>query len=113
MYHSIITGIGHYVPDNVVTNSDIEKLMDTTNEWIIERTGIKERRHVRKDSDDSPSTMGTKAAHVAIERAGSISVNRTSLSPGNAQAQNYTRHRRKFWGSSYGFGRPHRYSVQA
>ncbi len=70
MYHSIITGIGHYVPDNVVTNSDIEKLMDTTNEWIIERTGIKERRHVRKDSDDSPSTMGTKAAHVAIERAG-------------------------------------------
>lgn len=70
MYHSVITGIGHYVPDNVVTNSDLEKIMDTTSDWIIERTGIEERRHVRKGGDDSPSSMGTKAARIAIDKAG-------------------------------------------
>ena len=70
MYNSIIAGVGHYVPDNVVTNQDLEKLMDTTNEWIIERTGILERRFVKPGSDDTPSSMGTKAAKIAIERAG-------------------------------------------
>ena len=70
MYRSVIKGVGHYVPDNVVTNAQLEKLMDTSNEWIIERTGIEERRHVAKGSDDTPSTMGTKAAKMALERAG-------------------------------------------
>ena len=70
MYRSIITGIGHYVPDNIVTNRDLEELMDTTNEWIVERTGIEERRHVKKGTDDTPSTMGTKAAKLAISNAG-------------------------------------------
>lgn len=70
MYKSRIAGVGHYVPDNVVTNQDLEKLMDTSNEWIIERTGIEERRFVKPGSDDTPSTMGTKAARVAMERAG-------------------------------------------
>lgn len=70
MYKSRIAGVGHYVPDNVVTNQDLEKLMDTSNEWIIERTGIEERRFVKPGSDDTPSTMGTKAAKVAMERAG-------------------------------------------
>ena len=45
MYKSVIKGIGHYVPDNVVTNDDLAKVMDTNDEWITERTGIKERRH--------------------------------------------------------------------
>ncbi|MEL6558187.1 MAG: beta-ketoacyl-ACP synthase III [Bacteroidota bacterium] len=70
MYNSKIVGVGHYVPDNVVTNKDLEKLMDTSDEWIVERTGIRERRFVEKGSGDAPSTMGTKAAKIAIERAG-------------------------------------------
>lgn len=70
MYNSKIVGVGHYVPDNVVTNKDLEKLMDTSDAWIVERTGIRERRYVEKGSGDAPSTMGTKAAKVALERAG-------------------------------------------
>ncbi len=70
MYTSKIAGIGHYVPDNVVTNKDLEKFMETSDEWIQERTGIKERRWIDPKSDDMPSTMGTKAAKKAIENAG-------------------------------------------
>lgn len=70
MKRSKIAGIGYYVPDNVVTNTDLEKLMETTNDWIIERTGIKERRFADKAKGETPSTMGTKAALQAIERAG-------------------------------------------
>ena len=40
-----IAGIGHYVPERVVTNAELEKVMDTSDEWIQERTGIKERRY--------------------------------------------------------------------
>ena len=69
MYNSKIIGLGHYVPDNVVSNDDLSKLMDTNDEWIQERTGIKERRHVTKGVDTT-TTMGVKAAKVAIERAG-------------------------------------------
>lgn len=70
MRASRIAGIGHYVPDNVVTNKDLEKLIDTSDEWIQERTGIRERRYVAPGSDEAPSTMGTKAAHMAIKNAG-------------------------------------------
>lgn len=70
MYSSKIAGIGHYVPENVVTNDDLSKIMDTNDDWITERTGIKERRWIDPKSGDTPSTMGTKAARVAIERAG-------------------------------------------
>ncbi|MDH5609624.1 MAG: ketoacyl-ACP synthase III [Cyclobacteriaceae bacterium] len=70
MYTSRIAGIGHYVPDNVVTNQDLLQFMETTNEWIVERTGIEERRWVVPGSDDRPSTMGTKAAQIAIKNAG-------------------------------------------
>ena len=70
MYSSKIAGIGHYVPENVVTNDDLSKIMDTNDEWITERTGIKERRWIDPKTDDTPSTMGTKAARIAIERAG-------------------------------------------
>ena len=44
MYNSKITGMGHYVPENIVTNYDLSQLMDTTDEWIQERTGINQRR---------------------------------------------------------------------
>ncbi len=70
MYNSKIIGLGHYVPDNVVTNDDLSKMMDTNDEWIQERTGIKERRWAIAGSDDTTSGMGVKAAKIAIERAG-------------------------------------------
>lgn len=69
MYTSRITGTGHYVPDNIVTNDDLSKWMDTSDEWIQERTGIKERRWIDPATDDMPSTMGTKAARIAIKNA--------------------------------------------
>ena len=68
MYTSRIKGLGFYVPDNVVTNDDLSKLMDTSDEWIQERTGIKERRHALKGSDTTTS-MGVKASLKAIEAA--------------------------------------------
>lgn len=70
MYNSKIIGLGKYVPDNVVTNDDLSKLMDTNDEWIQERTGIKERRWIEKGSGDSSAVMGAKAAKIAIERSG-------------------------------------------
>ena len=70
MYNSRIIGMGKYLPDNVVTNDDLAKLMDTSDEWITERTGIKERRHIVKGSGDTPATMGHKAALIALDRAG-------------------------------------------
>ncbi|EAQ99840.1 3-oxoacyl-ACP synthase III family protein [Maribacter sp. HTCC2170] len=69
MYNSKITGLGYFVPENVVTNDDLSKVMDTNDEWIQERTGIKERRHVIK-GEDTTTTMGVKAAKIAIERSG-------------------------------------------
>jgi len=69
MYHSKIAGLGFYVPSNVVTNDDLSKIMETNDEWIQERTGIKERRHIIK-GEDTTTTMGVKAAEIAIERAG-------------------------------------------
>lgn len=69
MYNSKIKGLGYYVPENVVTNDDLSKLMDTNDAWIQERTGIKERRHVVKDDGNSTTSMGVKAAKIAIERA--------------------------------------------
>ena len=69
MYHSKITGLGYYVPDNVVTNDDLSKIIDTNDEWIQERTGIQERRHIIPGQDTTTS-MGVKAATIAIERSG-------------------------------------------
>ena len=70
MYNSKITGLGFYVPENVVTNDDLSKVMDTNDEWIQERTGIKERRWIKEGSEDTSAVMGTKASRIAIERAG-------------------------------------------
>ncbi|MFL9830824.1 beta-ketoacyl-ACP synthase III [Flavobacterium sp. ST-87] len=69
MYHSKISGLGFYVPSNVVTNDDLSKIIDTNDAWIQERTGIRERRHIIK-GEDTTTSMGVKAARVAIERAG-------------------------------------------
>lgn len=69
MYTSKISGLGSYVPENVVTNDDLSKIMDTNDEWIQERTGIKERRHIKKGDGNSTAKMGVKAAKIALERA--------------------------------------------
>lgn len=70
MYQTKIAGLGKYVPENVVTNDDLSKKMDTNDEWITERTGIKERRHIKKGDGNTTATMGVKAAKIAIERSG-------------------------------------------
>ena len=69
MYRATIKGLGYYVPENVVTNDDLAKRMDTNDAWIQERTGIKERRHIKKGDGNSTSIMGVKAAKIALERA--------------------------------------------
>ncbi|WP_299622108.1 beta-ketoacyl-ACP synthase III [uncultured Tenacibaculum sp.] len=70
MYNSKITGLGYYVPENVVTNDDLTQWMETSDEWIQERTGIKERRWIDPKTEDTTAVMGAKAAKIAIERAG-------------------------------------------
>ena len=68
MFNSIIKGLGFYVPDNVVSNDDLSKIMDTSDEWIRERTGIEQRRWVN-DKKLTTSMMGTYAAKNAIKDA--------------------------------------------
>ncbi len=70
MYTSKIVGLGSYVPENVVTNDDLSKVMDTNDAWIQERTGIKERRHIKKGDGNTTAVMGVKASEIALERAG-------------------------------------------
>ncbi len=69
MTRTMIAGIGKYLPSHVVTNNDLLKYMDTSDEWIRERTGIEERRYAHR-TDETTTTMGIEAAKVAIERAG-------------------------------------------
>ncbi|MCC9167610.1 3-oxoacyl-ACP synthase III family protein [Pontibacter harenae] len=69
MRNSRIAGVGHYVPERVVSNKDLEKLMDTSDEWIRERTGIVERRYFQ-EGIDTTSNMGAQAARKAIKAAG-------------------------------------------
>jgi len=64
---AIITGLGSYLPEQRLTNADIEKLVETSNEWIVTRTGIEERRIA--GADEFSSTMGAKAAKIALEHA--------------------------------------------
>jgi 3-oxoacyl-[acyl-carrier-protein] synthase III len=68
MTFGAITGWGMYVPERVLTNADLEKMVDTSDEWIRTRTGIRER-HIAGPNDRS-STMGAAAARQALERAG-------------------------------------------
>jgi 3-oxoacyl-[acyl-carrier-protein] synthase III len=69
MNRSKIAGIGYYVPSHVYTNKDLITYMDTSDEWIQERTGIKERRYAHR-TNETTTTMGVEAAKIAIERAG-------------------------------------------
>ena len=62
---AIISGVGHYVPDQILSNSDLEKMVDTDDEWITTRTGIKERRIL--DKEKGTSYMATKAAQLVLE----------------------------------------------
>jgi 3-oxoacyl-[acyl-carrier-protein] synthase-3 len=70
MFTSKIIGMGMYVPENIVTNETLTELMDTSHEWILERTGIEERRHIKKGDGNTTAVMGVKASKIAIERAG-------------------------------------------
>ena len=69
MKNSKIIGVGHYVPDRVVTNFDLEKIMDTNDAWIQERTGIVER-HYAVPGKDTTSSMAAEASRKALDMAG-------------------------------------------
>jgi 3-oxoacyl-[acyl-carrier-protein] synthase III len=69
MNQSKIAGIGMYVPQNIVTNNDLTTYMETSDEWIQERTGIKERRYAHR-TEETTTTMAVEASKIAIERAG-------------------------------------------
>ncbi len=63
-----IVGVGHYAPANVVTNKDLEQWLDTSDEWIARRTGMKSRHWARPE--ESTSDLALAAAGVALEYAG-------------------------------------------
>ena len=67
-YRAIITGTGAFVPQNVLTNEDLAKMVDTSDEWITTRTGIK-RRHVTTDVETT-AILAVEAAKPALEEAG-------------------------------------------
>lgn len=66
--NAAITAVGHYLPDTMLTNADLEKMVETNDEWITTRTGIKERRILKKEGAGS-SYMAIKAAQNLIERS--------------------------------------------
>ncbi|MGB4442183.1 MAG: beta-ketoacyl-ACP synthase III [Coriobacteriia bacterium] len=68
MTHAAITGIGAFLPERVLTNRDLERMVDTSDEWIVTRTGIRER-HVVSEGESS-STLGAEAARAALRDAG-------------------------------------------
>lgn len=68
MKKSRILGVGHYLPERVVTNHDLSQMMNTNNEWIVERTGIQERRWFNPGVD-TVTSMSTKAVEMALDRA--------------------------------------------
>lgn len=69
MKNSRIAGIGFYVPENIITNDELAQRMPTSDAWIQERTGIRERRYFTPGKD-TVANMGANAARIAIERAG-------------------------------------------
>ena len=68
MIRSVIIGCGAYLPENIVTNADLEKTVDTSDEWIIQRTGIKQR-HIAQEGETT-ADLGEKAARAALANAG-------------------------------------------
>ncbi len=71
MHSSKIVGVGHHVPEAIITNQYLSTIMDTTDEWIIERTGIKERRWI-DPAKDTVANMAAKASRIALQRANLI-----------------------------------------
>src|SRR5437868_4644977 len=67
-HHAIIAGLGHALPEAVVTNADLEKIVETSDEWITTRTGIKVRH--KAGPEEYTSTFAARAARTALERAG-------------------------------------------
>ncbi|MDU1903976.1 MAG: beta-ketoacyl-ACP synthase III [Dysgonomonas sp.] len=67
MIQAAITGVGGYAPDDVITNADLEKMMDTNDEWIMTRVGIKER-HVLKGEGQGTSVMAAKATQMVLDK---------------------------------------------
>ncbi|MBC2715598.1 MAG: ketoacyl-ACP synthase III [Desulfobacteraceae bacterium] len=70
MTKMVIKGTGRYLPERVVTNDDLTKIMDTTDEWIQQRTGIEERRWVPEEGNVGASDLGLEASKIALSRAG-------------------------------------------
>ncbi len=68
MTHARIIGVGAYLPERILTNADLESLVDTSDEWIVSRTGVRERRVVSEG--ESTSTVGAAAARAALADAG-------------------------------------------
>ena len=68
MRHSKIVGLGHYVPEKIVTNEYLSTLMDTNDKWIVERTGIEQRRWI-DPAKDTAANMAARATRMALERA--------------------------------------------
>jgi len=68
LFGARIAGVGHYAPDLVVTNADLEKTLDTSDEWIVTRTGMRERRYAGEDM--AVSDLALRAAQHALDRAG-------------------------------------------
>ncbi len=68
MNYSKIIGVGSYLPETILTNADLEKIVETSDEWIVQRVGIR-KRHIVGNSPDTVSTMAIKAAKIALENA--------------------------------------------
>lgn len=77
MIYSKIVGTGSYLPKKILTNADLEKMVDTTDEWIVQRVGVR-RRHIIGESGDTTVSMAEAAARAAIDAAG-LSVNDIDL----------------------------------
>ena len=67
---AILRGIGVHVPENILTNADLERMVETSDEWIKTRTGIQERHILPKDSPLKASDLGASAALAALKKAG-------------------------------------------
>jgi len=70
MKKSIIKSTGTFVPPNVITNHDLEKMMDTSDEWIKQRTGIEQRYWIDQEGETGASDLGLEASKIALENAG-------------------------------------------
>lgn len=68
MYRAVLTGLGTYVPERVLSNQELERMVDTNDEWIVSRTGIRERRLAR--NDEATSDMAVHAAQAALADSG-------------------------------------------